>query len=186
MHISEKAKAMATVLVASDWLTVLGFIFGGCCSNVFALESLVRDVPKCGNLITFAQFFFITVVGLPAHIHWPAGGSWLPRLKERQVPLHRWVVMVGLYFFVSILNNLALGFQISIPLHIVFRSGGLIANMACGYFVAGKRYPAQQVVAVLMVSAGVVIATLASITSGDVTPSAASSSVSWFGVPESA
>ncbi|KAJ2742300.1 golgi uridine diphosphate-N- acetylglucosamine transporter [Coemansia sp. BCRC 34301] len=183
MHVTKKAKA-AAVVVASDWLTVLGFIFGGCCSNVFALENLVRDVPKCGNLITFAQFFFITVVGLPAHIHWPAG-AWLPRLQERQVPLQRWVVMVGLYFCVSILNNLALGFQISIPLHIVFRSSGLIANMACGYFMAAKRYPVQQVVAVLMVSAGVVIATLTSIASDAPLSVGLESSVSWFGVHES-
>ncbi|KAJ2752864.1 hypothetical protein GGI19_003537 [Coemansia pectinata] len=90
--------------------------------------------------------------------------------------------MVGLYFCVSILNNLALGFQISIPLHIVFRSSGLIANMMCGYFVAAKRYPAQQVVAVLMVSAGVVIATLASITND---APADNGSVLWFGVHES-
>ncbi|KAJ2259753.1 hypothetical protein GGI01_003443 [Coemansia sp. RSA 376] len=92
------------------------------------------------------------------------------------------MVMVGLYFCVSILNNLALGFQISIPLHIVFRSSGLIANMACGYFVAAKRYPAQQVVAVLMVSAGVVIATLASITNDAPVDDGG---VLWYGVHES-
>ncbi|KAJ2008589.1 golgi uridine diphosphate-N- acetylglucosamine transporter [Coemansia thaxteri] len=75
--------------------------------------------------------------------------------------------MVGLYFCVSVVNNLALGFKISIPLHIVFRSGGLIANMMCGYFVANKRYPVKQVVAVVMVSAGVVIATLASVSGNE-------------------
>ncbi|KAJ2822708.1 golgi uridine diphosphate-N- acetylglucosamine transporter [Coemansia sp. 'formosensis'] len=182
MHLTRKAKTAAMV-VASDWVTVLGFIFGGCCSNVFALENLVRDVPKCGNLITFAQFFFITIVGLPEHIHWPVG-AWLPRLRERQVPLRRWMVMVGLYFCVSILNNLALGFQISIPLHIIFRSSGLIANMVCGYFVAAKRYPARQVVAVLMVSVGVVIATLASITKDDGRAASAGGAL-WCGVPES-
>ncbi|KAJ2371058.1 golgi uridine diphosphate-N- acetylglucosamine transporter, partial [Coemansia sp. RSA 2611] len=53
--------------------------------------------------------------------------------------------------------------------------------MACGYFVAAKRYPAQQVVSVLMVSAGVVIATLASI-SGDVPTH---ESALWYGVHES-
>ncbi|KAJ1936328.1 golgi uridine diphosphate-N- acetylglucosamine transporter, partial [Linderina pennispora] len=155
-----------TAFIASGWLSVLGFIFGGCCSNVFALEHLVREVPKSGNLITFAQFLFITLIGLPSYIYVPAR-SFLPRLRARRVPLRRWAVMVGLYFLVSVLNNIALGYRISIPLHIVFRSSGLMANMACGYVVMGKRYPVKQVVAVLMVSVGVVVATLASVTQHD-------------------
>ncbi|KAJ2711572.1 golgi uridine diphosphate-N- acetylglucosamine transporter [Coemansia spiralis] len=142
-------------------LAVAAGIFGGCCSNVLALEQLVRKVPMSGNLITFAQFAFIALVGLPSHLYRPAG-SWMPRLRPRQVPLRSWAVMVGLYFCVSVANNIALGFHISIPLHIVFRSSGLIANMLCGLAV-GKRYPPAQCVAVVMVSVGVVVATLASV-----------------------
>ncbi|KAJ2795666.1 golgi uridine diphosphate-N- acetylglucosamine transporter [Coemansia guatemalensis] len=71
--------------------------------------------------------------------------------------------MVALYFGVSVLNNLAFGFQVSMPLHIVFRSSGLIANMVCGYFVMRKRYPMTQIVSVVLVTVGVVIATFASI-----------------------
>ncbi|KAJ1943383.1 golgi uridine diphosphate-N- acetylglucosamine transporter [Kickxella alabastrina] len=157
----------AAAIVISDWTPVLGLIFGGCCSNVFALESLVREVPKCGNLITFAQFIFITLIGLPHHLHTAPGAlGWIPRLRPRQVPLRRWLFMVGLYFCVSLLNNIALGYKISIPLHIVFRSTGLIANMVCGYLVMHKHYPVKQVVAVILVTVGVVIATLTSI-SGD-------------------
>ncbi|KAJ2124325.1 golgi uridine diphosphate-N- acetylglucosamine transporter [Coemansia sp. RSA 720] len=150
--------ATAAILL-SEWIPVIGLIFGGCCSNVFALESLVREVPKCGNLITFGQFAFITLVGLPSHVQL----GWVPRLKPRQVPIQRWMVMVTLYFCVSVLNNLALGYNISIPLHIVFRSSGLIANMLCGYFVMNKRYPRMQALAVVMVTIGVVMATLSSV-----------------------
>ncbi|KAJ2554280.1 golgi uridine diphosphate-N- acetylglucosamine transporter [Coemansia sp. RSA 1933] len=161
-----KAKETATVIVSSvlalDWILVLGSIFGGCCSNVYALESLVREVPKCGNLITFGQFLFITLVGLPKHMHRPHG-SWVPQLRPRQVPLGRWAVMVGLYFGVSALNNMAFGFKVSIPLHIVFRSSGLLANMACGFLVMKKRYPVKQAVAVVMVSIGVIVATIANV-----------------------
>ncbi|KAI9471301.1 UDP-xylose and UDP-N-acetylglucosamine transporter, partial [Coemansia mojavensis] len=144
----------------ADWVPVIGLIFGGCCSNVFALESLVRQVPKSGNLITFAQFAFISLVGLPSHVQF---NGIVPCLKPRKVPLQRWVVMVALYFGVSLLNNIALGYKISIPLHIVFRSSGLIANMACGFVIMRKRYPKMQALAVVMVTVGVVIATLASV-----------------------
>ncbi|KAJ1643787.1 golgi uridine diphosphate-N- acetylglucosamine transporter [Coemansia asiatica] len=163
--ISSRSKLKtAAGIVASDWLVVLSFIFGGCCTNVFALESLVRQVPKSGNLITFAQFAFITLIGIPSHLHMvPGRFGWIPRLKPRKVPLRRWIVMVSLYFMVSILNNLALGYKISIPLHIIFRSAGLIANMTCGFLVMHKRYPVKQVMAVIMVSIGVVLATLAGV-----------------------
>lgn len=147
------------LLIGGDWLTPLSFIFGGCCTNVIALEDLVRQVPKCGNLITLSQFLFITLISLPSQLEFDS----FPRLRARQVPLYRWAVMVGLYFGVSTLNNLALGYQVSIPLHIVFRSSGLIANMLCGWLVASKRYPRQQIVAVVMVSVGVVMATLSSV-----------------------
>ncbi|KAJ2660863.1 golgi uridine diphosphate-N- acetylglucosamine transporter [Coemansia sp. RSA 1200] len=153
---------MVSLMATGDWILVFASIFGGCCSNVYALESLVRQVPKCGNLITFGQFIFITLVGLFSHTHRP-NGSWVPRLRPRQVPLQRWMVMVGLYFGVSALNNMAFGFKVSIPLHIVFRSSGLIANMVCGVLVMNKRYPVKQVVAVVMVSVGVVVATMSNI-----------------------
>jgi UDP-xylose/UDP-N-acetylglucosamine transporter B4 len=40
---------------------------------------------------------------------------------------------------VSSLNNIALGYNISMPLHIIFRSGGLIANMIMGAIILKKR-----------------------------------------------
>ncbi|KAJ2358333.1 golgi uridine diphosphate-N- acetylglucosamine transporter [Coemansia erecta] len=171
------AAAAATILL-SEWIPVIGLIFGGCCSNVFALESLVREVPKCGNLITFGQFAFITLVGLPSHVQM----GWIPRLKPRKVPIQRWMVMVTLYFCVSVLNNIALGYNISIPLHIVFRSSGLIANMCCGYLVMNKRYPRMQALAVVMVTIGVVMATLASVSSSKAQDGLVSESVIGIGL----
>lgn len=45
-----------------------------------------------------------------------------------------------LNFTVSVLNNAALAYHISVPLHIVFRSGGLIVNMIMGWLVLNKRW----------------------------------------------
>ncbi|XP_036283279.1 UDP-xylose and UDP-N-acetylglucosamine transporter isoform X2 [Pipistrellus kuhlii] len=44
-------------------LFAVGLVFAGCCSNVIFLELLVRKHPGCGNIVTFAQFFFIAVEG---------------------------------------------------------------------------------------------------------------------------
>ncbi|KAJ1655767.1 golgi uridine diphosphate-N- acetylglucosamine transporter [Dispira simplex] len=84
------------------------------------------------------------------------------RLKSRVVPLRKWFVMVVLYFTVSVLNNWALAFHISVPLHIVFRSGGLVMNMVVGYLFMRKQYSSGQVLSVALVTMGVILATLGS------------------------
>ncbi|KAJ1967639.1 golgi uridine diphosphate-N- acetylglucosamine transporter, partial [Dimargaris xerosporica] len=151
--------------------------------NVFALESIVQSVPHAGHFITFAQFAFVAFEGFLRHLEWapqpalvnattPSGKhsispplaiprSWWPRLKPRVVPWYHWLSMVALYFTVSILNNWALAF-ISVPLHIVFRSGSLMMNMIVGYLAMGKRYSVAQVMAVACVTLGVTMATLGS------------------------
>jgi len=37
------------------------FVFIGCCSNVVFLELIIQIDPGAGNLITFAQFLFISL-----------------------------------------------------------------------------------------------------------------------------
>ncbi|CAG8605690.1 4984_t:CDS:2 [Acaulospora morrowiae] len=114
-----------------------------------------------GNLFTFAQFLFISGEGLFHHLEYRPPSPIL-RLKKRTVPVYRWVVQVVLFFTVSVLNNIALGYRISVPLHIIFRSGGLIISMVLGWALAGKRYTLKQVISVVMVTLGVVLATISS------------------------
>lgn len=59
----------------------------------------------------------------------------------------------------SVLNNYVWKYKISVPVHIIFRSGGTVTTMIAG-FAVGKRYKAQQVWAVMILTAGVIIATL--------------------------
>ncbi|CAG8460898.1 14551_t:CDS:2 [Ambispora leptoticha] len=137
----------------SDFFIIGSLVFGGCCSNVIALEFLVGDAPKSGNLITLAQFTFVALEGLRHHLKFTSD-SWIPTLKPRIVPLFNWSLLVAMFFIVSVLNNIALGFRISVPLHIIFRSGGLIVSMLLGWAVIVK-----QVIAVVMVTAGVFLST---------------------------
>lgn len=59
----------------------------------------------------------------------------------------------------STLNNLALAYSVSIPVYIIFRSGGTFVTMIMGWLVVGKRYTSRQIVAVAVLTAGVVLAT---------------------------
>ena len=48
-----------------------------------------------------------------------------------------------MFFAVNMLNNFAFGYNISVPVHIILRSGGSVMTMLVG-FVWGKRYTSMQ------------------------------------------
>ncbi|KAF8298286.1 UAA transporter [Clavulina sp. PMI_390] len=168
---------------AGQWLVLFTLIFGGCCSNAWALEWTTSDNPHSGSLITFAQYLIVTVFGLKSRFttkqkssdgrsqssdtassRSAAKSSVLSRItsirpKPLAIPLRRWLVQVVLFLGVSLLNNFAFAYRVPMAVHIVFRSGGLVVNMLMGWLVMGKRYSILQVLSVLLVSVGIGIAT---------------------------
>ncbi|XP_062402991.1 UDP-xylose and UDP-N-acetylglucosamine transporter [Sardina pilchardus] len=129
-------------------------VFVGCCSNVVFLELLVRDFPGCGNIVTFAQFAFIALEGFIFETNFGR--------KKPAIPMSNYVIMVTMFFTVSVINNYALNFNIAMPLHMIFRSGSLIANMILGIIILKKRYTASKYVSIILVSVGICICTIMS------------------------
>ncbi|KAF9999678.1 golgi uridine diphosphate-N- acetylglucosamine transporter, partial [Entomortierella chlamydospora] len=205
--------ALTLQVSLQDWILIATMIFGGCCSNVFALEILVNDAPKSGQMITFAQFAFVSIYGLFMHLQWPIIQEWLssnraaaktntnvgdgnekkgsssieiskgiwryiPHLKERRIPIVRWISIVVMFFAVSVLNNWSLAYKISVPLHIIFRSGGLMVGMVLGMILMKKRYSKAQIFSVLIVTIGVIVATTSAKANTPQKPSSSSSSKS--------
>lgn len=127
----------------------IGLVFLGCSSNVVFLELLVRDFPGCGNIVTFGQFLFIALEGLIFQAHFLT--------KPRAIPLRNYFVMVTMFFLVSVVNNYALNFNIPMPLHMIFRSGSLIANMVLGIIILKKRYPVAKYISIVLISLGIFI-----------------------------
>lgn len=78
-------------------------------------------------------------------------------IAPAKVPLSRWIVNIVLFFGINILNNHAFSYNISVPVHIILRSGGSITTMMAGYLY-GKRYSRVQALAVVLLSVGVVLA----------------------------
>ncbi|KAI9819514.1 MAG: golgi uridine diphosphate-N- acetylglucosamine transporter [Pycnora praestabilis] len=137
--------------------TMISLIFGGCCSNVYALEALVKDEPDSGLLITFVQFLFIAITSFPQQFsrqHPPFF------LEPNAVPLRRWLLNILLFFSVNVLNNYAFGYHISVPVHIILRSGGSVMTMLVGW-LWGKKFSRMQVVSVTLLTFGVVVAAMA-------------------------
>ncbi|XP_077066121.1 UDP-xylose and UDP-N-acetylglucosamine transporter [Siphateles boraxobius] len=135
-------------------LFATSLVFVGCCSNVVFLELLVRDFPGCGNIVTFAQFAFIALEGFIFETNFGR--------KKPQIPLSNYVIMVTMFFTVSVINNYALNFNIAMPLHMIFRSGSLIANMILGIVILKKRYSMSKYLSIALVSLGIFICTIMS------------------------
>ncbi|ESZ95029.1 upd-c transporter [Sclerotinia borealis F-4128] len=157
---SSKLLAMAGrifIETIPQWLAVgamLGLIFGGCCSNVFALEAIVKVEPDSGTLMTFVQFLFVAVTGYISQFDQSRPPLFL---TPNRVPIRRWIINIVLFFTINVLNNHAFSYNISVPMHIILRSGGSITTLAGGY-IWGKRFSRIQVIAVTLLTIGVVTA----------------------------
>ncbi|EFB15780.1 hypothetical protein PANDA_011668, partial [Ailuropoda melanoleuca] len=73
-----------------------------------------------------------------------------------------YAVMVTMFFTVSVVNNYALNLNIAMPLHMIFRSGSLIANMILGIIILKKRYSVFKYTSIALVSVGIFICTFMS------------------------
>lgn len=96
----------------------------------------------------------MAIIGLPSQFD-PARPPFF--LKKNRVPIRRWLVNIVLFFGINVLNNHAFSYDISVPVHIILRSGGSITTMIAGS-LWGKRYSRIQIVAVLLLTVGVVTA----------------------------
>ncbi|KAI1840509.1 hypothetical protein JX265_009278 [Neoarthrinium moseri] len=157
-----------------QWLAVgamLSLIFGGCCSNccplerestrrltrnmqVFALEAIIKVEPASGTLLTFVQFLFVAVTGYVSQFD-PKRPPFF--IAPNKVPIRRWLINIVLFFSINVLNNHAFSYDISVPVHIILRSGGSITTMIAGS-LWGKKYSRIQIVAVLLLTVGVITA----------------------------
>jgi len=117
----------------------------------------VRKDPGIGNLVTFSQFLIISLEGF---IFTTKFGTVRPK-----VPFNSWLVLVIMYFLVSVTNNYALSYHIPMPLHMIFRAGSLMANMIMGMALLGKRYKTVKYVSVIMITIGIATCTVMSATS---------------------
>lgn len=117
---------------------------------------------------------FIAGEGLLTNLDWTRG-SLVPRLRPNVIPLRAYLQMVVLFFLMSTINNKATGFQISVPLHMVFRSGSLLSSMLLGVLVLGKSYSMRETLSVVVVTLGIFIVTYAA--SLDKPPPASSGAV---------
>lgn len=126
----------------------------GCCINVVFLELLVKEDPGSGNLITFSQFLFISIEGF---LFTSKCGTVKPTIGIKD-----YFILVAMFFTANVCNNYAFGFNIPMPLHMIFRAGSLIANMIMGIIILKKHYAFSKYLSVFMITFGIGICTIVS------------------------
>lgn len=138
--------------VKSIAIAVAG-VFLGCCLNALFLEYLVTSDPGAGMMATFAQYLFIAVEGF---INTSKFGT-----AKRYIPFRNYLTIVATFFTCNVLNNYVFDFNISMPLHMIFRSGSLITNMVMCILILKKSYSLMKYFSVALITLGVVICTIA-------------------------
>ncbi|NXX85024.1 S35B4 protein, partial [Urocolius indicus] len=113
-----------------------------------------RQFPGCGNIVTFSQFLFIAVEGFIFEANFGR--------KKPAIPIRYYCIMVAMFFTVSVVNNYALNLNIAMPLHMIFRSGSLIASMVLGVIILKKRYSLSKYTSIALVSLGIFTCTFMS------------------------
>lgn len=100
------------------------------------------------------QFLFVAVTGYVSQFDRSRPPLFI---RPNVVPIRRWLINIVLFFTINVLNNHAFSYDISVPVHIILRSGGPITTLVAGWLY-GKKYTRVQVVAVILMTAGVVVA----------------------------
>ena len=127
-------------------------ILFGCCLNVLSLEALVAYDPNAGALVTLCQVLCVVCMG---SLEWIGSIS----MSSVDLPLVSYLLQSFLAFLVSVMNNGALAFRVSMPLHMVFRSSSLVTTLVMGWTMLGQQYDEGQWAGCVLVSVGIVIAT---------------------------
>lgn len=109
---------------------------------------------SAGTLLTFVQFLFVAVTGYISQFDSSRPPFFI---APNKVPIRRWLINIVLFFSINVLNNHAFSYDISVPVHIILRSGGSITTMIAGS-LWGKKYSRIQIVAVLLLTVGVITA----------------------------
>lgn len=104
--------------------------------------------------MTFVQFIFVATTGYFSQFDRTRPPFFL---TPNHVPIKRWMINILLFFTINVLNNHAFSYNISVPIHIILRSGGSITTLIAGY-IWGKRFSRLQVIAVTLLTVGVIVA----------------------------
>jgi UDP-xylose/UDP-N-acetylglucosamine transporter B4 len=143
-------------------LWALFLIFVGGCGQTMILEYMVHEAPDCGPTLTFFQFLMIALFGIKDFLSCSFRERKITVLP-RKISMIYHVSLVVLSWVAAYTSAQAFYYNISVSLHMVFKSGILVINMILGMILLRRRYSWEEIFAVLLVTIGVLVTTMASL-----------------------
>ncbi|VDM50364.1 unnamed protein product [Toxocara canis] len=145
----------------SSALVPISGTLAGCIGCMYFVESIAKEEPGSMNLMTFSTFTFISLEGLIFTSKFFS--------VPNKIPLKGYLPTVITFFLVNVINNQALNFHVPVPLHIIFRSVSFfelffyLSNSydSWKYLLIRRHYSPRKYLAVMMITIGIIICTLA-------------------------
>ena len=144
----KRTVSLTEISAESGLLVVATLVFG--CLAVVPLEMLNTRDRGCADLISLMEYSWAAIISLPA------------LSRKQQIPwrYHVALLMCGVTY--SVCCNQALNQNLPMPVFLVLKNGLLVANMIVGRCALGKIYSSTQILAVLCVTAGLIVCTVVS------------------------
>lgn len=126
-------------------------------SSIVSMEYILKYDDNAGNLVTCTEFVFVLLQCLPQYVIVSSRGACLkPRKASDLSHLVHGVVWVTM----SVLVNVAYGYNISVPIHTLFRSCNIVSSVIVGWLCFRETYKLSQLLSVALVTAGIFLATV--------------------------
>merc|ERR1719161_950042 len=118
------------------------------------MEYALKGDPKSGNLLTLTEFGVVLVQSIPGRLNRelrlrPLLASWSSHVQHAVL----WISM-------SVLVNYAFAFNISVPIHTLFRSCNVIASVLLGWLLFGQRYSLRQLLCICVITVGIFLGSI--------------------------
>lgn len=130
-------------------------VFGGCMSSIVFMEYVLKGDQNAGNFINATEFVFVLVQSIPGRLE---ARTWRPRCLKASWSSHAQHAL--LWVSMSTLANYVFAFNISVPIHTLFRSCNVIASLILGRLFFAHVYSVKQVACVIVITIGIFLASI--------------------------
>lgn len=124
-------------------------------SSIVFLEYILQGDTNAGNFVNATEFAFVLLQSIPQRLDLTRmrflsfRASWLSHFQHALL----WVSM-------SIFANYVFAFNISVPVHTLFRSCNVIGSLALGWLAFGQKYTIKQIGCVLVITIGIFLCSI--------------------------
>lgn len=145
-----------------DRFVPFAMVFGGCCLAMVFFELALKQSPGCGNFLTFTEMVFIFFESISARAMSSSPdkkqhGLFRPLIAATRDHVSHAVLWVSMSWLV----NFVYQFKIEVPTHTTIRACNILTTVVLGYLVFGEKYSFAQCLAGVLVTIGIVLASLA-------------------------